>query len=292
MLVLGLVLAACGSSSGTSPSSPSAVPQPTATTAGTTGPVTTTAPSSGPATSEATPSPFGTRAQLPLDPRNKGSKVVSFDSIDGIKLSGRSYGSGPHGVVLAPSGNVQYTQFEWLSAAAKLAKAGYLVLTFDVRGVCYTPDPNVGCSEGDIDWANAWQDVAGAVAFMKDQGAKKVVVMGGDLGATEAIYAASKGMKVDGIISVSGLNDSEGYEIDKAVLQAAGGPTLFIAGKDDTDAADAYEAWLAEAPAPKDGLLLDTDTRGTFLFDPILPTDIPLEKKAFAAVEDFLKTND
>jgi pimeloyl-ACP methyl ester carboxylesterase len=127
---------------------------------------------------------------------------------------------------------------------------------------------------------------------MKDQGAKKVVVMGGDLGATEAFYAASKGMKVDGIVSVSGLNDSEGYDIDKAVLQAAGGPTLFIAGKDDTDAFDAYREWLPEAPGPKQGLLLDTDTRGTFLFDPILPTDIPLQHKAFAAALEFLKTND
>jgi len=292
MLVLGLVLAGCGTSSGANPpSSPPSGPQPT-TTAGTTAPVTTTAPSSGPATTEATPSPFGTRPELPLDPRNEGSKVVSFESTDGIELTGRTYGAGSHGVVLAPSGNVRYSQFEWLETATRLAKAGYHVLTFDVRGICYTPDPNVGCSEGDIDWGSAWQDVEGAVAFMKDQGANKVVVMGGDLGATEAIYAASKGMKVDGIISVSGLNDSEGYEIDKAALRAAGGPMLFIVGKDDTDAFDTYREWLPEAPGPKQGLVLDTDTRGTFLFDPILPTDIPLQHKAFAAVEEFLKTND
>ncbi len=282
-MVLGLALAGCGTQAPSTPVTPSGAPK---TTAATSAPVTTaptTAPSEPPS-----PSPFGTRPSLPLDPRNKNSKVVSFPSSDGLQLTGREYGSGPNAVVLAPSGNVRYTQFDWLAAAAKLAKDGNHVLTFNVRGICYTPDPNVGCSEGDIDWTNAWQDVAGAVQFMRDQGAKTVVVMGADLGGTEALYANAQGTPMDGIITVSGLEESEGYIIGKPVLDDTDAPKLFIAGKDDDEAYQAYQDWLKDAPPPKDGLLLPTETRGTFIFDPIAPSELVLAKKAFAAVEDFL----
>jgi pimeloyl-ACP methyl ester carboxylesterase len=283
-LVLGIALAGCGTQAPSTPVSPSGAPR---TTAATTGP--TTAPTTAPNES---PTPFGTRPALPLDPRNKGSKVVSFPASDDLTLSGREYGSGPHAVVLAPSGNVRYTQFEWLAAAAKLAKAGYHVLTFNVRGICYTPDPNVGCSEGDIDWANAWLDVAGAVEFMRDQGAKTVVVMGADLGGSEALYANAQGTAMDGIITVSGLEESEGYIIGKPVLDETDAPKLFIAGRDDEEAFQAYTDWMRDAPPPKDGLLLDTETRGTFIFDPIAPSEIALGKQALKAVEQFLASID
>jgi alpha/beta superfamily hydrolase len=289
MVAIGLVLTGCGSSG---------APRPVAHSPSTVPPAETTAPQSpaaSPTPSSAQsiePSPFATQSLLPLDPRNKGSKVVSFPSTDGIKLTGRMYGGGPHGVVLAPSGNVRYSQFEWLAAAVKLARAGYHVLTFNVRGVCYPPDPNVGCSEGEIDWANAWQDVAGAVAFLRSQGAKTVAMMGADLGATEAMDAISKGTKVDALVSVSGLNDTEGYEIDSSVLSKVTAPKLFIAGKDDTDAADAYVDWMKQAPRPKQGMLLNTDIRGTFIFDPLGPSDMPQARRTLAAVEQFLQAND
>jgi pimeloyl-ACP methyl ester carboxylesterase len=280
---LGIVLAGCGTQSPSKPVTPSAAPN---TTVETSGPTTepTTAPSE-------SPSPFGTRASLPLDPRNKGTKVVSFESPDGLQLTGRLRGTGSQAVVLAPSGNVRYTQFDWLAAAVKLEKAGYRVLTFNVRGVCYTPDPNVGCSEGDIDWTNAWMDVAGAVEFMRSQpGVEKVSVMGADLGGTEALYAAAQGTRMDGIVTVSGLEESEGYIIGKPILDAVDSPLLFIAGKDDDEAFQAYTDWLRDAKEPKDGLLLPTDMRGTFIFEPLAPFEIPLAKKALTKVVDFFES--
>jgi pimeloyl-ACP methyl ester carboxylesterase len=217
---------------------------------------------------------------------------VSFESTDGIKLTGRVFGSGPHGVVLAPSGNDRYSQFEWLALASALSKVGYHVLTFDVRGVCYPIDPNVGCSQGQIDWGNAWKDVAGAVAFLRSHGGTKVSVVGADLGATEAFTAAARGTKMDGIVSVSGLNDTEGYHIDKATFDEVGAPILLIAGNGDSDAVDAYKEWLKEAPASTKALLLNTDLRGMFIFDPIAPSDFPQAKRARAAVLEFLQQHD
>jgi pimeloyl-ACP methyl ester carboxylesterase len=278
LLILGIGLAGCGGTSAPRATTPPPVPTPTRATPSV---VATTVPSP-------TPSPFGTRPQLPLDPRNKNSKVVMFPTTDGLTLSGREYGNGPKGVVLAPSGNVRYTQFEWLAVASKLAKDGYHVLTFNVRGICYTPDPNVGCSEGEIDWANAWKDVGSAADFLRSQDAKTVAVMGADLGGTEALYASSQGAAFDAIISVSGLDDNEGYSIDEAVLSKVDEPKLFIAGKDDDDALVAYEEWLPEAPQPKEGLLLDTEDRGTFIFDPIALSKVALAKKTLREVEEFV----
>src|SRR4051812_37844263 len=73
MVAIGLVLTGCGSSGASRPvaHSPSAVPQPSDTTA-------PHSPAASPTPSSAQsdePSPFGTRPSLPLDPRNKGSKV-------------------------------------------------------------------------------------------------------------------------------------------------------------------------------------------------------------------------
>jgi pimeloyl-ACP methyl ester carboxylesterase len=163
-----------------------------------------------------------TPSQLPQDPRNKESTVVTFASGDGVKLAGRVYGKGPHGVVLAHMGSPRFSQFDWLPVAVKLAAKGYRVLTFDYRGICFAPDPNVGCSDGDIDWPNAWLDVDGAVSFLRGKRATSVVVVGADLGGSMALYAAAQGTKVDGIVTVSGLEDAEGYEIGSANRPGSG----------------------------------------------------------------------
>jgi uncharacterized protein len=290
IVALGIVISACGSSEpgNSKTSAPTTAPEPT--TAPATSAPATTAPTTPPTTAP-TPSPFGTRPSLPLDPRNKSSKVVSFPSTDGLTMTGRLYGSGPHGVVLVPSGNVRYSQFEWLAVAVALSKVGYHVLTFNVRGICYTPDPNVGCSQGEIDWANAWKDVDAAVTFLRSQGVKSLQVMGADLGGTEALFAIANGTKVDSVTTVSGLEDDEGYTIDKSVLDKVTVPKLFIAGADDTDAAIAYQDWNRDAPAPKQGLLLHTDLRGTFIFDPLAPSDIAQAKHTLATVEQFLQSH-
>src|SRR5207244_3749415 len=148
----------------------------------------------------------------------------------------------------------------------------YLVLTFDFRGVCFDIDPNVGCSGGDVDWANTWRDVQGAVAFVASRGATSVVLMGADLGATASLYAASlPGSAIAAVVSVSGLETAEGYDVGRATIRKIRVPKLFIAGTQDDEAAAAYRHWLAAALPPTRGLLLGTDLHGTFVFDPLGP---------------------
>jgi pimeloyl-ACP methyl ester carboxylesterase len=278
-LALGLALAACGGGSPPGDETPSV-----ASTSGSAAPTASATPE--------VPSPTGTASQLPLDPRNRSSEAVTFPSTDGIRLAGRLYGTGPHGVVLAHMGSPRFSQADWLPVAVKLAKSGFRVLAFDYRGICFTPDPNVGCSEGDLDWPNAWRDIASAVDFLRGKGAASVVVVGADLGGTMALYAASRGMKVDGIVTVSGLEEGEGYRVDDTVLGTVLVPLLFIAGSQDGPAASAYRAWSRQVHEPATGLLLDTALHGTFLFDPFAPSDEQQAAKAIAAVQRFLQAND
>jgi len=72
------------------------------------------------------------------------SEAVQFRGAGGVDLEGRVFGSGDVGVVLAhmrPS-----DQSQWIEFAALLADHGYLVLTYDHRGVC--PGGELGCSGG------------------------------------------------------------------------------------------------------------------------------------------------
>ncbi|MFL5798729.1 MAG: alpha/beta hydrolase [Actinomycetota bacterium] len=257
------------------------------------GPTTAAESASAPVTSSvAPPTPDETPSQLPLDPRNRHSTAVTFPSSDGITLAGRLYGNGPHGVVLAHMGSPRNSQFDWLPVAVKLAARGYRVLTFDYRGICFAPDPNVGCSQGEIDWPNAWQDVNGAVDFLRTRGASKVIVVGADLGGSMALYAAAQGVKVDGVVAVSGLDEAEGYLIGEPVLRGVDVPLLFIAGSQDEPAASTYRRWSKEVHEPASGLLLDTDLHGTFLFDPIAPSDAALAARAMDVLLRFLQAKD
>ena len=95
-------------------------------------------------------------ADTPLG-STEGSKEITFESTDGVTLSGRLFGpnEGSAGIVLAhmfPS-----DQSAWYFFANRLGEQGYRVLTFDFRGYC--PGGDAGCSEGEKNIPAIWQDV-------------------------------------------------------------------------------------------------------------------------------------
>ena len=111
------------------------------------------------------------RGQQQHDAALAGSTAVSFDSADGVHLEGRLFGRGNSiGVVL--SHMLPADQSSWWDFAQILADSGYLALTFDFRGYC--PGGNAGCSKGERDISRIWQDVLGAVDFIRSQGADSV----------------------------------------------------------------------------------------------------------------------
>lgn len=189
------------------------------------------------------------------------SEPVRFRVAGGVELEGRVFGSGNVGVVLAHMRPADQSQ--WLGFAALLADNGYLVLTYDRRGVC--PGGELGCSGGSGS-EPGWEDLAFAVDLLREEGASRVVVGGASLGAMESLYALSQGLDADGLIWVSGADLYGGVPVTEQ-LQGVRVPKLLMAGEFDSDAVALRPEVERAALPPKDVVLLDTGEHGTDILE-------------------------
>jgi pimeloyl-ACP methyl ester carboxylesterase len=177
-----------------------------------------------------------------------GSKAVSFESRDGVPLEGRLFGDGSTGVVLSHMRPAD--QRSWFAFANRLADEGYLVLTYDFRGYC--PGGQGGCSQGDLQVSAIWQDVLGAMDFIRSQGATTVALVGASMGGTASLVAAGQEVSdVAAVITLSAPTSIEGLDADAALLQRVDANKLFIAGVGDAAAAASAEQLYEIAPPPK-----------------------------------------
>jgi dienelactone hydrolase len=191
-----------------------------------------------------------------------GSRAITFESTDGVRLAGRLFGpdEGPAGVVLAhmsPS-----DQRSWYDFAERLAREGYRVLTFDFRGYC--PGGDGGCSEGERDIPNIPKDVEGAIAELRRRGVTKVGLVGASMGGTASlIVAADEGRDVAAIVTLSAPTAFEGLDANAEVLSEITAAKLFIAGLEDISAAKAVDTLYAQTVQPKRPVILTTGDHGT-----------------------------
>jgi pimeloyl-ACP methyl ester carboxylesterase len=191
-----------------------------------------------------------------------GSEAVSFPSADGVRLEGRLFGDGTAAVVLSHMQPADQTS--WFGFATRLAEAGYLVLTYDFRGYC--PGRDGGCSAGERDVGAIWQDVLGAMEFVRARGATSVSLVGASMGGTASFVAASRaGVDVRAVIALSAPASVDGLAIDGLLLSNVTASKLFIAGVGDALAARDAEALYQAAPPPKRVEILPADDHGTDL---------------------------
>jgi pimeloyl-ACP methyl ester carboxylesterase len=189
------------------------------------------------------------------------SEAVRFRGAGGVDLEGRVFGSGDVGVVLAHMRPGDQSQ--WIEFAALLADHGYLLLTYDHRGVC--PGGELGCSggkTGDV----GWEDLAFAVELLRARGASRVVVGGASLGAMESLYALTRGLDADGLIWMSGADLYGGVPVTDQV-RAVRVPKLLATGEFDSDAVELRPAVERAASPPKHVVLLDTGEHGTNILE-------------------------
>jgi esterase/lipase len=190
------------------------------------------------------------------------SKEITFESTDGVALSGRLFGpdEGSAGVVLAhmfPS-----DQSAWYFFANRLGQRGYRVLTFNFRGYC--PGGDAGCSEGEKNIPAIWQDLEGAVQALRSEGVSRFGLVGASMGGTASlIVAAEEGDDVDALITLSAPTAFEGLEASADVLARVSAAKLFIAGHEDVDAAQSVDALYGESLQPKRPVILTTGDHGT-----------------------------
>jgi pimeloyl-ACP methyl ester carboxylesterase len=194
------------------------------------------------------------------------SQAVSFESIDGVQLSGRMFGpeGATAGVVLAHMRPAD--QSSWFDFADQLGEMGYRTLTFDFRGYC--PGGDAGCSEGSTDIAAIWQDVAGAVGLLRAEGVRRVGLVGASMGGTASlVYASQSDANVDAVVTLSAPDAIEGLAAGPDVLQTVDAAKLFLAGNVDGNAADTAQAFFDETLQPKRVEILTTADHGTDILE-------------------------
>lgn len=194
------------------------------------------------------------------------SRAVTFRSSDGLELAGRLFGpeDATVGVVLAHM--LPADQSSWFDFADRLGGLGYRALTFDFRGYC--PGGVAGCSEGSKAVSAIWQDVQGAVDFMKGQAIRRIGLVGASMGGTASLVVASRGDRaIDAVVTLSAPGSIEGLSAGADVVQGVAAAKLFLAGNGDTVAAQAAQVFYEESAAPKRVEILTTSDHGTDLLE-------------------------
>jgi pimeloyl-ACP methyl ester carboxylesterase len=193
-----------------------------------------------------TPAPAGETA---------GPREVTFQTEDGVKLSGTLFGQGGSGVVL--SHMFPTDQTSWHAFAKTLAGNGYLALAYDFRGY--------GKSGGEKHIDQIDSDVRAAVAFLKEQGAQRIVLVGASMGGTaSAKVAGSAGAAA--LVVLSSPQSFNGLEVTEQDLKSFRGPSLWMGSRGDAATTDT-EAMHAKANEPKTLHIYEGSAHGTFIFD-------------------------
>jgi dienelactone hydrolase len=180
---------------------------------------------------------------------------VTFETEDGVTLSGRLFGTGRVGVTLAH----EYPATDasgWYMPARELAQAGYMALAFTFRGY--------GDSEGDKQIAKAPVDVEAAADELRENGAHDVVYAGASMGGTASIIAAQDQVPL-AVVAISAPTNFMG--LDATIVSTnVQRPVLLMASRGDQEAFDALDAFERSLPNPEHTKIYDGDAHGTSLF--------------------------
>jgi len=199
-------------------------------------------------------------------------REVSFITEDNIKIAGRIFGKSESAVIL--SHMYPTDQTSWDAFANRLMKNGYEAMTFDFRGY--------GKSEGKKDIDRIYIDLTAALDFIRDDGAKSIVLIGASMGGTVSLFVASQN-KVDGVITISAPVEFRGLKAGN--LKNIDCAKLFSAGEKDGSAAQSAKYLYENSTDPRELVIYPTDGHGTYIFDG--PYGEELSNKIF----DFLHAN-
>lgn len=187
------------------------------------------------------------------------SRNVSFTTPDGATLNGTLYGSGKSAVIFSVMGNCKRG---WEEMADVVSRQDMMALTYQWRGC-----RDSGASNND-EMKKFVDDLRGAINFIRDQGAEKIILAGASLGGC-ASAKLSVESQVDGLIVIASPPEIPqwNFTIEAADVNA-GIPKLFItAENDDTVPASNTRALYDLAAEPKEWQTYPGTAHGTDLFE-------------------------
>ena len=170
------------------------------------------------------------------------ARAVTFPADDGAGLSGRLYGDGPTIVVLSNMGDNDPEP--WDRFAAGLAIPGVRVLTYAYR----YPTRSRSFTSANAD--EAVRDLTGAVAFARQQGASRLVLVGASLGGM-AVAKTAAAAQADAVVIMSAPNRRTEFDLQvtDADIAAVAAPKLFVVSEDDPNVPPAQTRPLFDAAA-------------------------------------------
>ncbi len=181
--------------------------------------------------------------------------MVTFQSEDGITLGGTLYGSGRVGVIL--SHMFPTDQTGWAGLAQEMANLGYLVLTYDFRGY--------GQSEGQVQIDQIDKDLRAAVAFIRQQGAEKVALVGASMGGTATVKIAAEDPGIVAVVVWSSPLAFRGLTAELSEVAALTMPALFLGAEADPVTADTQR--MSETAPSAELFIYSGDGHGTFTLE-------------------------
>ncbi len=206
-----------------------------------------------------------------------GPREVSFSAADGVVLKGRVYGAGATAVVLSNMGDNDVSG--WAGFAPALAARGYTVLTY-----CYSYDTRArGFTAADA--SASVTDLQVAIAYVKQGGAAKVVLIGASLGAMATAKVAGSAGAAAAVLMAGRLDLSDyGFRVTEQELAALTMPKLVLTSDADATTAPALTREVFDrAPEPKSFHSFPGTAHGVNLFGTEHKAD--LEKRLIDFVE-------
>lgn len=224
------------------------------------------------------------------------SEEVSFTGGKGDQLTGRLYGDGDVGIVLAHGADPEAGQYDWLPVASALASMGYSVLTFNFTGFCPADHglKSVGCSKGKLAPTETWRDIEPAVDFLREQGPETIFVFGSSMGGMATMHSAARTeVEVSGVVTL-GAPDKAPPEFPQTmnltddIVEAVDEPKLFMAGSGDDGTPANAENMFKVASEQKKLEILDSSAHGS---DLLIRSTPEISEKALSLLVDFVQEN-
>lgn len=143
---------------------------------------------------------------------------VTFYTMHGIQLVGEIWmpedyvkGQKRAALINIPGYSCIYHLGYYVDISERLAKAGYVVLSFDYRGYGKSGSPS-GPGSKDVTMVEEAEDVMSAVSYLQTRpevDPKKIGIVGNSLGGSVCVYAAAMDKRLKAIIANWGIGDGE-----------------------------------------------------------------------------------
>ena len=165
----------------------------------------------------------GNPTAAPLD-EIQTSHVATFRTTDGATITGELYGSGETAVIFSAMGNCKPG---WRELAQLTAAQGLMALTYPWRGCRESGSAN------ETELRKFVEDARGAINFVREQGAERIILVGASLGGLASAKLAIESNAIGIVIVASPPGISQwGFEIESSDVNTEI-PKLFITAEKD-----------------------------------------------------------